>query len=56
MIKLHVALWKFLAGGLVLGVLGVLASRGRELKARLGRHLMGRKHPRARIPAESCAA
>ncbi len=56
MIKLHIALWKFIAGGLVLGVLGVFAARGREFKARLGRHLMGRRHPRANIPARGCAA
>lgn len=56
MIKLHIALWKFLAGGAVLGALGVFAIRAREVKARLLRHLMERKHPRSTPPVRGCAA
>jgi hypothetical protein len=56
MIKLHIALWQFLAGGLVLGAIGAFVVRGRELKGRLRRHLMERKHPRARVSLRNCAA
>ena len=54
--KLHIALWQFLAGGLVLGVLGAFAVRGREFKNRLRRHLMARRHPRSDAAVRSCAA
>lgn len=56
MFKLHIALWQFLLGVLGVGALGVFAGRGRELKARLRRHLMERKHPRAQIVARQCPA
>jgi hypothetical protein len=56
MIKLHVTLWQFLAGGAMLGVLGVFAVRARELKGRLRRHLMERKHPRVDVSAQRCPA
>jgi hypothetical protein len=56
MIKLHIALWQFLAGGLVLGVIGAFAVRGRDFKGRLRRHLMGRRHPRSDVVTRSCPA
>jgi hypothetical protein len=45
MIKLHISLWQFLAGGAALGVLGLFAIRAREFKERLRRVL--KSHERA---------
>jgi hypothetical protein len=56
MIKLHVALWKIVAGATVLGTLGGLALRGRSLKSSLERHLMGRRHPRSDMAVRGCPA
>jgi hypothetical protein len=56
MIKLHVALWKLVAGATAVGTLGGLALRGRSLKSSLRRHLMERRHPRSDAALRGCPA